>query len=78
VRGAHTEILSGIESVNKTIQALNKMVTDVNTAVGGIADISRATENQADAANAVTTSVEEVFSLIQETERSVESLRCAC
>jgi len=74
MRGAHTEILSGIESVNKTIQALNKMVTDVNTAVGGIADISRATENQADAANAVTTSVEEVFSLIQETERSVESL----
>ncbi|SCL75473.1 hypothetical protein L21_1373 [Methanoculleus chikugoensis] len=74
MRGAHTEILSGIESVNKTIAALNKMVADVNTSVGGIADISRATENQADAANAVTTSIEEVFSLIQETERGTESL----
>ncbi|GLI45549.1 methyl-accepting chemotaxis protein [Methanoculleus bourgensis] len=74
MRGAHTEILSGIESVNETIQALNKMVADVNASVGGIADISRATENQADAANAVTTSIEEVFSLIQETERGTESL----
>ena len=74
MRGAHTEILSGIESVNKTIGALNKMVADVNASVGGIADISRATENQADAANAVTTSIEEVFSLIQETERGTESL----
>ncbi|NLA39335.1 MAG: PAS domain S-box protein [Methanomicrobiales archaeon] len=74
MRGAHTEILSGIESVNKTIAALNKMVADVNTSVGGIADISRATENQADAANAVTTSIGEVFALIQESERSTENL----
>ncbi|MDD3933405.1 MAG: PAS domain-containing methyl-accepting chemotaxis protein, partial [Methanoculleus sp.] len=74
MRGAHTEILSGIESVNKTIGALNKMVADVNASVGGIADISRATENQADAANAVTTSIEEVFSLIQETEKGTENL----
>jgi methyl-accepting chemotaxis protein len=74
MRGAHTEILSGIESVNKTIAALNKMVADVNASVSGIADISRATENQADAANAVTTSIEEVFSLIQETEKGTENL----
>ncbi|BBL67342.1 methyl-accepting chemotaxis protein [Methanoculleus chikugoensis] len=74
MRGAHTEILSGIESVNETIAALNKMVADVNGSVSGIADISRATENQAAAANGVTTSVEEVFALIQEGERGTESL----
>ncbi|WP_214020544.1 PAS domain-containing methyl-accepting chemotaxis protein [Methanoculleus sp.] len=74
MRSAHTEILSGIESVNKTIVALNKMVADVNGSVNGIADISRATENQADAANVVTTSIEEVFSLIQEGEKGTESL----
>ncbi|MCK8518193.1 methyl-accepting chemotaxis protein [Methanoculleus sp. 7T] len=74
MRGAHTEILSGIESVNKTIEALNKMVVDINGSVSGIADISRATENQAGATNAVTTSVEEVFTLIQESERGTESL----
>lgn len=74
MRGAHVEILSGIESVNKTIEALNKMVADVNVSVSGIADISRATENQAGATNAVTTSVEEVFSLIRESEMGTENL----
>ena len=74
MRGAHTEILSGIESVNKTITALNKMVVDVKNAVNGVADISRATENQAEAANSVTKSVGETFSLIQEGERDAESL----
>ena len=74
MRGAHTETLSGIESVNKTITALNKMVVDVKNAVNGVADISRATENQAEAANSVTKSVGETFSLIQEGERDAESL----
>ncbi|WP_054848246.1 hypothetical protein [Methanoculleus chikugoensis] len=62
--------------MNETIAALNKMVADVNGSVSGIADISRATENQAAAANGgVTTSVEEVFALIQEGERGgTESL----
>jgi len=74
MRGAHAEILSGIESVNKTIEALNKMVVDVKGSVNSIADISRATENQASVANAVTMSVEEVFTLILETERNTENL----
>ncbi|MCK9342908.1 MAG: methyl-accepting chemotaxis protein [Massilibacteroides sp.] len=74
MRGAHAEILGGIGSVNKTIEALNRMVGDINNSVNGIADISRATENQAGATNAVTMSVEEVFSLIQESEKGTESL----
>ncbi|WP_292518811.1 PAS domain-containing methyl-accepting chemotaxis protein [Methanoculleus sp.] len=74
MRGAHIEILSGIESVNKTLTALNKMVADVNASVSGIADISRATESQADETTAVTKSVEEVFALVQESERGTESL----
>ena len=74
MREAHTEILGGIQSVQRTIDALNQMVTDVNGAVSGISDISRATENQADATNAVTKSVDEVFTLIRESEKGMENL----
>ncbi len=74
MQGAHTEILGGIESVNKTIEALNRMVADVRVAVNGIADISRATESQADETTEVTKNVEEVFVLVQENERGMESL----
>ncbi len=74
MQGAHTEILGGIESVNKTIEALNRMVADVKVAVSGVADISRATESQADETTEVTKNVEEVFALIQEGERGTESL----
>ncbi|MDV2481358.1 PAS domain S-box protein [Methanoculleus sp. Wushi-C6] len=74
MQGAHAEILGGIESVNKTIEALNRMVADVGVAVNGIADISRATESQADETTSVTTSIEEVFVLVQDNEKGMESL----
>lgn len=74
MQNVHTEILSGIKSVNEAIEALNKMVIDVGAAVSGIADISQATESQASTANVVTTSIGEAFALIQETERGTEGL----
>jgi methyl-accepting chemotaxis protein len=74
MKQAYDEIISGIASVNNTINALNGMVGDVNITVKSVADISRATEDQANATNNVTKSIEHISQLLKEEEKSMEEL----
>lgn len=57
---AYQEVLVGIESVTRTLDALNRMVSDVNGAVAGIADITRTTEDQALVTNRITSEVHSI------------------
>jgi len=57
---AYQEVLVGIESVNRTLDSLNRMVSDVNGAVTGIADITRTTEDQAHVTNRITSEVHSI------------------
>lgn len=74
MKKAYGEIVSGIESVNSTISALNKIVDDVDVAATGIADISRATEDQAVAIGNVTKNVDLINTLVIDGEKSMEDL----
>ncbi|HUU74966.1 MAG TPA: PAS domain-containing methyl-accepting chemotaxis protein [Methanoregulaceae archaeon] len=74
MKKAYEEIISGIVSVNETIDALNRMVADVNISANSIADISRATEDQAGATNNVTKNVDHINNLILGAEKSMEDL----
>ncbi len=74
MKKAYEEIISGITSVNSTIDALNRMVSDVNISANSIADISRATEDQAGATNNVTRNVDFINNLILSAEKSMEDL----
>ncbi len=74
MKKAYEEIISGIGSVNESIDALNRMVSDVNISANSIADISRATEDQAEATNNVTKNVDFINSLILGAEKSMEDL----
>jgi methyl-accepting chemotaxis protein len=74
MKRAYEEIISGIGSVNSTIEALNHMVADVNISANSIADISRATEDQAEATNNVTRNVDFINNLILTAEKSMEDL----
>jgi methyl-accepting chemotaxis protein len=74
MKKAYDEIIIGIESVNDTILALNRIVSDVNSTVKSIADISRATEDQANATNNVTRNVDMINNLMLDGERGMEDL----
>ncbi|MCQ8893124.1 MAG: methyl-accepting chemotaxis protein [Methanolinea sp.] len=74
MKKAYDEIMTGIRSVEITIDALNQMASGVKATAERIAEISKATENQAVATENVMTNVERIHSLILNTERSSENL----
>jgi len=74
MRKAYEEIIAGIASVNATIEALNRMVSDVNISANSIADISRATEDQAHATNNVTKNIDSINNLILGAEKRMDDL----
>jgi methyl-accepting chemotaxis protein len=74
MRKAYEEIITGIGSVNQTIEALNRMVSDVNVSVNSIADISRATEDQAQATTNVTRNIDLINNLVVAAEKRMDDL----
>lgn len=53
IKGSYREITAGIERVNKTIEALNRITAEADVVAKGITQISSATEEQADGTNRV-------------------------
>ena len=52
IKSSYTEIQAGIGSVNKTIEALNRIIAESNVVAQGVNEITKATEDQAEATNA--------------------------
>jgi len=74
IRSASTEIDSGIESVNRTIGALNEIIDETVTVTRSIAEIARATEDQATTANRVVQAMSEGTRVTNEMQAQMESL----
>lgn len=88
MRDSYSEIKSGIDSVNQTIDSLNRIVTEAEVVSQGIQQITKATMDQADAANRVMNETEEsrsfakqnlsrlqdMAALAQETNASTEEI----
>ncbi|MDD4126900.1 MAG: methyl-accepting chemotaxis protein [Methanomicrobium sp.] len=71
---ANTEIVDGVESVNKTLEALNVIITNAGQVTHDIGEITKAIEDQANIANNVVTSAEKGDKMTKDVQREAESL----
>jgi methyl-accepting chemotaxis protein len=74
MKTAYSEISSGIESVNQTIDALNRIIAEIGVVAHSVTEISRATEDQANATNRVMERMEETTRLTKENMSQIEDM----
>jgi methyl-accepting chemotaxis protein len=74
IKTSYNEIQSGIESVNKTIEALNRITTESNVVAQGVTEITKATEDQAQATTRVMAGMEQSSTLTRENQERMEDM----
>ena len=74
IRSSHSEIAVGVESVNKTIESLNIMVSGASEVTRDMGEIVRAIEDQANIATAIVNTAQEGISLTSENLTQIEEL----
>jgi methyl-accepting chemotaxis protein len=74
IRTSHNEIRAGIESVGKTIDALNRIIAESNVVAQGVNEITKATTDQADATNRVMQGVEVSSRMTRENLDRIEDM----
>jgi methyl-accepting chemotaxis protein len=68
------EIKTGIESVNKTVNSLNLIISETNIVTLGIKEITKATEDEAQATNTLLTGIESVSDLTRDNQQRMEDM----
>jgi methyl-accepting chemotaxis protein len=68
------EIKTGIESVNKTVDSLNLIISEANIVTLGIKEITKATEDEAQATNTLLTGIESVSGLTRDNQHRMEDM----
>ena len=74
IKSSYTEIQAGIGSVNKTIEALNRIIAESNIVARGVSDITRATGDQAEATNRVVHGMERSNAITRENQGRMEDM----
>ena len=74
MRSADVEIRNGITSVNASIDAINTIVDVINLSAQGVVEITRATEDQANATNRLMEKVERASQMARKTMHSNEDM----
>jgi methyl-accepting chemotaxis protein len=74
IKSAHGEIGTGVQSVAKTIEALNTIISEAEVVAHGLGEIARATEDQANATNNAVQGMAEGTRLTKETLSQMEEL----
>ena len=74
IKSSYHEIQAGIESVNKTIEALNRIIAESNVVAQGVMEITKATEDQADATNRVVHGMEQSNAITRENQGRMEDM----
>ncbi|HWQ65781.1 MAG TPA: methyl-accepting chemotaxis protein [Methanospirillum sp.] len=74
IERSYTTIVAGIKAVHETIESLNQMVSDIDTASGNVTEISRATDSQAEATNRVNQNIEAVSQMVSANQDKMDSL----
>ncbi|MDD1694647.1 MAG: methyl-accepting chemotaxis protein [Methanoregula sp.] len=74
IKSSYNEIQSGIESVNQTIDALNRITTESNVVAQGVTEITKATEDQAEATTRVMGGMEQSRALTRENQDRMEDM----
>ena len=68
------EIKGGIDSVNRTVESLNRIVSEATIVTAGVGEITKATEDQAHAANQLMSGIESFSSLTNENLQRMEDM----
>ena len=74
MRKSFEEIKTGIDSVNKTVVSLNLIISEANIVSLGIKEITKATEDEAQAANTLLSGIESVSALTQDNQQRMEDM----
>jgi methyl-accepting chemotaxis protein len=74
IKSSYNEIQSGIESVNKTIEALNRITSESNVVAQGVTEITKATEDQAQATTRVMAGMEQSSAITRENRERMEDM----
>ncbi|HWS22376.1 MAG TPA: PAS domain-containing methyl-accepting chemotaxis protein [Methanoregula sp.] len=74
MKNSFEEIKTGIESVNKTVDSLNLIISEANIVALGVTEISKATEDQAQATNTLMTGIESVSTLTRDNQKRMEDM----
>ena len=74
IKSSYVEIQEGIESVNKTIEALNRIISESNVVAQGVSEITKATEDQAEATNRVVHGMEQSNAITRENQERMEDM----
>jgi len=74
INSSYTEIRAGIESVNKTVESLNRITSESNIVSQGVTEITKATEEQAEATTRVMGGMEQTKIIIRENQERMEDM----
>jgi methyl-accepting chemotaxis protein len=71
MKNAFESIISGSSSVGNALSSLNQMAKDIEIAESNVTEITRATENQAEATNRVTQNVGAIQQMVEGEEQKM-------
>ena len=74
MKNSFEEIKTGIDSVNKTVESLNLIISEANIVTLGVKEITKATEDQAQATNKLLINIEAVSSLTRDNQSRMEDM----
>ena len=74
MRKSFEEIKTGIDSVNKTVESLNLIISEANIVTLGVKEITKATEDEAQASNKLLSGIESVSTLTQDNQQRMEDM----
>ncbi|EHQ37025.1 methyl-accepting chemotaxis protein [Methanoplanus limicola] len=74
IKSANNEIVDGVSSVTKALEALNTIIVNAGRVSGDIGEITKAIEDQANIANNVVTSADRGTHMTKDVQREAEEL----
>ncbi|MDD1694649.1 MAG: methyl-accepting chemotaxis protein [Methanoregula sp.] len=74
MRESFEEIKGGIDSVNKTVESLNRIISEATIVSAGVGEITKATEDQAKATNQLMSGIESFSALTNENQQRMEDM----
>jgi methyl-accepting chemotaxis protein len=74
MRNSFEEIKAGIDSVNRTVESLNMIISEANIVSAGVSEITKATEDQAQATGQLMSGIESFSKLTDENQQRMEDM----
>ena len=74
MKNSFEEIKTGIDSVNKTVASLNLIIAEANIVTLGVTEITKASEDEAQATNTLMSGIESVSTLTRDNQKRMEDM----